>query len=166
MNFSFSYLQSRVIKYWVHYLSPVWPRLKSWMRHHTLYVGWDFSPSLQMQTYFLLSLLSREKSEKRLLEICLLLQTIFLQAPGFSFSSKTTMFSKFQFDQGCGRQRTTMWMYTVHVLLLSMFVLFFLNQSIILTLWFCHVNTGYHYIYHNFGNFLVELLLTNIYSEG
>ena len=132
----------------------------------TPYVGWDFSPSLQMQTYFLLSLLSRQKSEKRLLEICLLLQTIFLQAPGFSFSSKTTMFSKFQFDQGCGRQRTTMWMYTVHVLLLSMFVLFFLNQSIILTLWFCHVNTGYHYIYHNFGNFLVELLLTNIYSEG
>ena len=119
-----------------------------------------------MQTYFLLSLLSRQKSEKQLLEICLLLQTIFLQAPGFSFSSKTTMFSKFQFGQGCGRKRTTIWMYTVQSCTTFIDVCFILNQSIILTLLFRHVNTGYHYIYHNFGNFLVELLLTNIYSEG
>ena len=123
----------------------------------TPYVGWDFSRSLQMQTYFLLSLLSRQKSEKWLLEICLLLRTIFLQAPGFSFSSKTTMFSKFQFD----------YYVDVHCTCTTFIdVCFILNQSIILTLWFCHVNTGYHYIYHNFGNFLVELLLTNIYSEG
>ena len=95
-----------------------------------------------------------------------LLQAVYLQAPGFSFSSKTTMFSKFQFGQGCGRKRTTIWMYTVQSCTTFIDVCFILNQSIILTLLFRHVNTGYHYIYHNFGNFLVELLLTNIYSEG
>ena len=164
MNFSVSYLQSRVIKYWVHYLLSMWPRLKSWTRHHM----WDeiFLLACKCRHIFCCRFSPGKKVRSDYWKYICFCRLFFSRHLVFPSPQKTTMFSKFQFDQGCGRQRTTMWMYTVHVLLLSMFVLFVLNQSIILTLWFCHVNTGYHYIYHNFGNFLVELLLTNIYSEG
>lgn len=63
----------------------MWPRLKSWTRHHM----WDeiFLLACKCRHIFCCRF-SPGKSEKRLLEICLLLQAIFLQAPGFSFSSK------------------------------------------------------------------------------
>ena len=85
-------------------LPQMWPRFKSLHRRH-------------MWVEFVVgSLLCSER--------------FFSEYSGFSLSSKTNI-SKFQFDQESGRQRTTLWMCYLQIII-YLFVIYLSNESLLL----------------------------------
>ena len=79
-------------------LPPMWPRFKSWRRSHMCRLG-------------------------LLLVLSLCSERFFSRYSGFPLSSKTNI-SKFQFDQESGRQRTTMWMCYLKIVIYLFICLF------------------------------------------
>ena len=80
------------------HLPPMWPRFKSWRRSHMCGLG-------------------------LLLVLSLCSERFFSRYSGFPLSSKTNI-SKFQFDQESGRQRTTMWMCYLKIVIYLFIYLF------------------------------------------